>query len=176
MADLFTLTPQIRAVFQSGIDSIINQLGRPCKLYLDGKKSPCPNCYFDAVAGRSTGVYNGTGPRPFTRPPCPVCKGTGYDPATAVVEEVRTFTVQRNVKPASVLPLDTIVTPNSLALIKGYAADLPVVLAAHYVVLDYTNAVYLADKYQLYKGTSPTLTGSIVAGRYFTALLQKVEG
>ena len=37
----------------------------------------CNNCFWDSVGQRSTGQYNGTGPKPFTNGKCPVCKGTG---------------------------------------------------------------------------------------------------
>jgi hypothetical protein len=173
---LFTLTPAIRQIYQDGIDTVIDQLGQPCKLVLDGVRAPCPNCPFDAAQGRSAGVYNGTGPYPFTRPPCPVCGGTGYDPATLWREEIRSFTIERDVKPPFVLDPGRVVRPGSLAKIKGFAADLPLVLQMRHVVLDYRNAVYLLEKYQLYHGAAPTPTGSIVRGRYFTALLEKVEG
>jgi hypothetical protein len=40
-------------------------------------ESACPNCHYDAVLHTGTGIYNETGPQPFTGPVCPVCENHG---------------------------------------------------------------------------------------------------
>ncbi len=50
----------------------------PCRLiYPQTKWTICPNCKINPVTGKSSGEYNGTGPKPFTKAPCPVCQGEG---------------------------------------------------------------------------------------------------
>ena len=37
----------------------------------------CPNCVFDQTNGNGSGVYNTTGPQPFSGGTCPVCSNIG---------------------------------------------------------------------------------------------------
>jgi len=58
--------------------ALINQLGKNVHLEFDPIKTPCPNCTFDTVRNRSTGIYIPGGPREFKRGrKCPWCKGRG---------------------------------------------------------------------------------------------------
>lgn len=56
-----------------------NDLGQQVLLYLSDTEAECPNCYFDKVNRRSSGVCKvGVGsPNYFTVGRCPVCKGRG---------------------------------------------------------------------------------------------------
>jgi hypothetical protein len=66
------------SIYQSRIDALINQLGVNVELEFDPEVTPCPNCKYDGIRKRSTGIYNGTGPEPFVRGRiCPVCRGRG---------------------------------------------------------------------------------------------------
>jgi len=66
-------------IYQSRIDALINQLGKNVYLEFDPVKSPCPNCEYDTLRNRSTGIYKAGGPRPFGRGrKCPYCKGRGF--------------------------------------------------------------------------------------------------
>lgn len=170
---LFTIDPATKQLIMDGFDTMIVVLGKDCKLILDGDKSPCPNCYFDAVSMRSSGVYNGTGPRSFGEPPCPVCRGTGYDPNTLIREEIIKFSIRRNLKPSQVYPPGTLTRPVTLARIKGFATDLPIVLQAKYIILDYVNAKYMNERYKPI--SEPSLTGNIVDSRYFIRYLERSE-
>lgn len=65
-------------IYQSRIDALINQLGKNVYLEFDPIRDSCPNCEFDSIRRRSTGVYKIGGPRPFARGrQCPYCKGRG---------------------------------------------------------------------------------------------------
>lgn len=169
---LFNFDDSIRQLYTDGIDTLIFYIGRPCKLIFDGVRGPCPNCVVDPAANRSTGIYNGTGEYPFTIPPCPVCRGSGVDPATLERAEVRTFLIERNIKPNAVYPAN-LTRPGGIARIKGHIDDLPLVIQCKSIVLDYQNAEYLSDRYV--KLDEPTPQGSIVAGKYFQAHLQRSE-
>lgn len=65
-------------IYQDRIDALINQLGKNIYLEFDPVREPCPNCTYDTIRKRSTGIYKTGGPRPFTRGRrCPYCKGKG---------------------------------------------------------------------------------------------------
>jgi len=66
-------------IYQSRIDALINQLGKNVYLEFTPIREPCPNCEYDTMRKRSTGVYKAGGPRPFARSrKCPYCKGRGF--------------------------------------------------------------------------------------------------
>jgi len=66
-------------IYQSRIDALINQLGKNVYLEFDPIRAPCPNCEYDTIRKRSTGIYVIGGPRPFARGrKCPYCKGRGF--------------------------------------------------------------------------------------------------
>lgn len=66
-------------IYQSRIDALINQLGKNVYLEFDPIRESCPNCTYDTIRKRSTGVYKTGGPRPFSRGrKCPYCKGHGF--------------------------------------------------------------------------------------------------
>lgn len=72
------ITDALIQVYQSSIDSLINQLGKNIYLEFDPIRGPCPNCTYDTVRKRSTGIHISGGPRPFARGRrCPYCKGRG---------------------------------------------------------------------------------------------------
>lgn len=74
------LKSSLIAIYQSRIDALINQLGTNVHLEFDPIRIPCPNCTFDTIRKRSTGIYIPGGPRPFSRGRrCPWCKGRGFE-------------------------------------------------------------------------------------------------
>jgi hypothetical protein len=165
--------PTISALVQDGIDTMILELGKDCKIVVEGDKAQCPNCLFDSSAEKSAGVYNGTGPRTFTRPPCPICGGTGYDPTTSEAVIIKKFSIRRNVRPSEVLVPGQITKAITIARIKGYVTDIPSLANMKYIILDYLNEKYTTERYV--KLTDPSPTGNLVAGRYFIMYLQKVQ-
>jgi hypothetical protein len=170
MPDLFVITDDIRNLAQGAIDSMINQLGKPCKLIYEPARTPCTNCYLDATTNLSSGQYNGTGPIPFTRGKCPVCGGAGYLPEEVERFDVVTMTVIWQPKAYRYFGPDVQV-PDSLIILKGYVADLPKVLQAKYVIPDYQNQVYQSSRFVKWKEPHPQ--GSIVKNRYFRSFWQR---
>ncbi|UCG02427.1 MAG: hypothetical protein JSW11_00245 [Candidatus Heimdallarchaeota archaeon] len=66
-------------VYQDCLDSLINQLGKNVILNFMPQKIECPNCEYDTLRRRSTGVYKTGGPRPFLfKTKCPYCHGVGF--------------------------------------------------------------------------------------------------
>lgn len=74
------IKPSLISIYQSRIDALINQLGKNVYLEFDPIRGPCPNCTYDTLRKRSTGIYKTGGPRPFARGrKCPHCKGRGFE-------------------------------------------------------------------------------------------------
>ena len=73
------------ALFKFYVKGIRSDFGRSITLHIPGPKNDCPNCLFDPVNKRSTGMYKPKTPYPASIPGpfnfvggiCPVCNGTG---------------------------------------------------------------------------------------------------
>ena len=66
------------ARYNKVIDNLRDDIGRIVYIIISSSTSTqCPNCLYDVVNKRSAGMYNGTGPQPFTNGKCPVCSGVG---------------------------------------------------------------------------------------------------
>jgi len=80
------ITADMKTLYTNMIDSLLEAtaLTVPCRLvYGETDWTLCPNCTYDPVNNRSSGIYNGTGPRSFTRGMvCPICNGRGKTPPT----------------------------------------------------------------------------------------------
>lgn len=73
------ISDELIDIYQSRIDAVINQLGKSVLLEYTPIKTPCPNCEFEMIRGRSRGIYKIGGPIPFARGrQCPYCKGRGF--------------------------------------------------------------------------------------------------
>lgn len=73
------LTPVLMQQYEKTVRYLREDIGDIIYVTLrkDTNQTQCNNCLWDIEAQRSTGVYNGTGPKPFTNGKCPVCKNTG---------------------------------------------------------------------------------------------------
>lgn len=174
MADLFSLDPQTLATVENGIDSLIHQLGKMCKLIYDTNETQCSNCIFDPINRRSTNRYNGVGPQPFNTGRCPVCHGTGFLPGGSVTTDTVQLLIDWTPKPWLYIdPKNTTDGrfPMGLVSTKGFVADLPKIIQAKYIVIDYLNAKYSTNRFVLYD--QPTLQGNIVKSKFFVALWQR---
>jgi hypothetical protein len=167
MAKLFTITAGIRRLSQNAIDTMIDQLGKDCLLVFDSQETQCPNCIYDSIRKTSAGRYNGTGPVPFTRPPCPVCHGKGLIDPTPTTKVVR-FLIDWQPKPW--LYVDTTGTrmPDGAIRAKGYVSEMDSVLQCKHMIVDYKNNTFENNKFVLLGEPNPS--GNIVANRYFTSL------
>jgi hypothetical protein len=166
VAKLFKITPAIRRLSANAIDTMIDQLGKDCLLAFDSGDVQCPNCYYDSNRKASSGKYNGTGPKPFTRPPCPVCHGSGMITGQATSRVVR-FLIDWQPKPWRYLGNTTATAPQGLVQTKGYVQDMDSVIQAKYIVIDYQNAEFINNRFKLWG--EPIPQGNIVPNRYFIA-------
>lgn len=167
MARLFTITPAIRRLSMNAIDTMIDQLGKDCLLVFEAGESKCPNCNYDAARGASGGVYNGTGPRPFARPPCPVCRGAGVVVAQPVTKVIRCL-IDWQPKTYQLFDSTGARAPQGLLSTKGYVSVMDSVIQCHHMIVDYLHADFENNRFTLWG--EPTPSGNIVANRYFTAM------
>jgi hypothetical protein len=176
MADLFELDDQTLATVQQGIDSLIHQLGKWCKIIYEFDKVQCNNCLFDSSAQKSSGRYNGVGPKPFQGGRCPVCHGTGYIPGGGTRSDIVQFLIDWQPKPWLFLgPNSTELAkiPRGLVQTKGFVTDLPKARQAKYLIVDYANASPdSSNRYALWG--EPLITGNIARNRYFVAFWQRI--
>lgn len=174
MADLFSLDAQTLATVQNGIDSLIHQLGKMCKLVSDTERQLCNNCNFDSVTQRSSNIYNGVGPKPFRGGKCPVCHGSGFLPGTQGTTDIVQLLVDWQPKPYQLLEaagsLERL--PAGLVHTKGFVTDMPKIIQAKYMIIDYANATYQSNRFTKYG--EPTPSGNIVKARYFICLWQRM--
>lgn len=177
MADLFELDPQTLATVELGIDSLIHQLGKWCKLIYVFDQVQCNNCLFDSVARKSSGRYNGVGPKPFQGGRCPVCHGSGYIPGEGPQEELIQLLIDWQPKPWLFMGLpysNMEKIPQGMVQTKGFAADMPKLMQAKYLIVDYANALFTSNRFVLWG--QPVLTGNILKSKYVVSFWQRYEG
>lgn len=173
MSDLFQLDAETLATVENGIDSLIHQLGKQCQIIYESDRQICPNCIFDSNNKRSTNKYNGVGPKPFQTGRCPVCKGSGYLPGQQSTFEVVQLLIDWQPKPW--LFVDPNVTvPQGMVSTKGFIADMPKVLQAKYIIIDYQNANYTSNRFV--RWGEPVAQGNIVKSKYFLCFWQRYGG
>lgn len=74
------ITQQFKDTYSSMINAMLEDeaMTTPCRLIYESSKTEiCPNCNINPVSGKSSGVYNGSGPISFIQGKCPVCLGEG---------------------------------------------------------------------------------------------------
>ena len=126
----FQISENLIRVYQDGIDSIIDQLGRDVTLILPQKEDDCPNCGYDAMRKRSNNKYNASNPNPagpLNKPfvngqVCPVCQGRGKLKSTKRIKVIKA-TVRWNPKDYVVDDSGKMVNMvyNNMCKIKTYA-------------------------------------------------------
>lgn len=74
------ITADMKALFNNAISSLLEStaLTVPCQfIFADTDFIECPNCFFDAMSGRSSNIYRPGGPIDFNYGNCPYCYGIG---------------------------------------------------------------------------------------------------
>jgi hypothetical protein len=64
-------------LYKKYTESIIDDLGKTISVYTKDTNIRCNNCKYDEIHQCSSGEYNGTGPKSFSGPVCPVCSAKG---------------------------------------------------------------------------------------------------
>ena len=152
-----TATIQIKAslitTYQTLIDDLIDQLGKDVLLEFDPIRAPCPNCEYDIVRKRSTGVYKVGGPRPFARGrQCPYCKGHGFT-ETEVNKTIKCLT-KWNPNDAEDFGI-VVEQKQGIVRLKTYLTEADDLMRTKTIVVDYDIVSQMKLRVRLIKGPIP---------------------
>ena len=147
------ITDTLIGIYQARIDALINQLGKNIYLEFDPILSRCPNCTYDTMRKRSTGIYITGGPRPFARGRrCPYCKGKGLL-ETAVNKCIKCL-IKWN--PQDAKNFDIAVTKNhGLVRLKTFLTEADDLKRAKTVIVNHDIADKMKLRMRLVKGPTP---------------------
>lgn len=140
-------------IYQGGIDALINQLGKNIRLIFDPIIDPCPNCLYDTLRKRSTGIYRNGGPRPFKRGrKCPYCKGRGL--LETSVEKCIKCLVKWN--PRELKKYDiSVENKKGVVRLKTYLTLIDDIVGANTAIIDYDNVDVVKLTVIKIKGPTP---------------------
>lgn len=162
------LVPQsVFDAYYATVDSFTNDdFGIACTVIYPAKKTVCPNCIYDSLNKRSSGVYKAGGPISFTVGPCPFCAALGY----TSVQDTDSIKLRCYFNPKYWVkfPGVEINAPNTMAQIYGHIIDLPKINRADYMRLA-TNELGYAS-YDFILAGEPRLHG-FRKNKYFIAML-----
>ena len=165
MGVLFTINDDAYSFTKQGLDDIIEEFGKPCRLVYPPLEEECTNCEYDPHGNKSANRWITGGPMPFTAgTPCPMCGGQGkkfveqYDDVKMVVEwSIKNFVSL----PGEIrLPYGAIQTFSYITL-------LPNILQAQYLIAQ-TNVAHMRQ-YRFKLLGEPADVGNIVQDRYLYA-------
>lgn len=168
----FSISDDVVNTHEWVADFFIDQLGVWCKLVYPEIDSECPNCFLDLDTKRSTNIYNGTGPYPFTNNTiCPYCGGVGRlsAPSTENIR-LRVYYSPKDWVKLEGLPL---VSPDGMAQVIGYMADLPKFERAQYIIIN--NNVKTMREYRVVRA-GEALPWGFRQNRYFVQMVKRGNG
>lgn len=163
MGVLFTLTPAIRQVTQQALDDLLDELAKDCKLYYTPTKEFC-GC-------DGNFLLNGVQvPTPLVSV-CPQCGGTGY----REVEHTETIQMSVAVKPDQfwIKVPGKLQIPDGMIQTKCYIEDVIKIKRAKEMELQPELDAVVRNRYML--ASEPVDISSIVQGRYFISIWQRVQ-
>lgn len=148
------LVPQaVFDIYKTVVDDMINSsFGVNCKLIYPAIKVSCGNCVYDTMNNRSSNIYNGTGPVPFTFGICPWCDGLGFKetPQTEIIK-LRIYFARKNW--IKVGPMINIPDGSLQAL--GFLSDLPKIKQAQQMEANSNQSGFGQMLYKLYGEPTP---------------------
>lgn len=142
------ISPAIDKLFRERITDVVKALSKRSifNLVIPSGPTQCPNCGWDSVEETSNGVYNGTGPQPFTGRTCPVCQGAGKlvtltrRRIDATIQWIRTDKNGRDVLPQADLT-------DQFARVKILSRDRSAAEEADYFEIDGKKVVLVGDMF-----------------------------
>ena len=165
---LFTISDELIGVYQSGIDALINQLGKTVEVRYPPKITDCNNCVYDSIGKKSANVYSSGGPAPFIGV-CPLCQGTGKK-ETFPSENIVCL-VEWNPKDYKKYDID-IRQQNNICKVKTYASHIPKILKAVEFIVD--AKVGNLSSYRCKLLREPVLTG-LQQSRYCLCFMELID-
>ena len=129
----------VDALYKDALQGVMHDLGQKAifVIVFPANKGQCSNCIYNPVNKVGSGVYNNTGPKPFTGKVCPVCENAG------TVETIK----RRKIPDATVAysrlhnaDANTPMMPGQLpfgyARVKVFVRYFPLLLQAEYFLVD----------------------------------------
>jgi hypothetical protein len=165
----FTIPEELYDEHEWCVDGMIASFGNNCQLVYPPKDTQCDNCKIDPISGRSTDIYNGTGPIPFNDfSLCPKCNGSGrlLDSQTEIIK-LRVYWNPKNWISIGT----TIQIPDGSVQVIGYLTDLPKLERAKEIILNSDTSAIKTLRTVL-QG-EPQLWG-FRQTRYFVAFLKRI--
>jgi hypothetical protein len=154
-------------MIQSLFDS---ELARTCTVVYPAIKTECPNCNINPFTNTSNGIYNGTGPRPFTNGGiCPLCQGRGVLEVTTT-EDI-TVLVYLDKKTLMDMKINVDVE-DGVILVEGKDADWEKVYRSDYIIL---LPEYPEQKQEKYMRNSPRIPKGFGKNAFWSAQFVRAE-
>jgi hypothetical protein len=167
------ITQNFKNLYNNAIDHLISKKGLavPCSIIYDSlKQSTCPNCIFDPIQGRSSNMYNGSGPAAFANHSiCPVCNGNGLIDMTA--SETVYLALIFDSKYWFNWNSKTVNIPNNMAQSICNINLLPKLQNAKEIILDTTTSAYGDRRYT--RVNEPEICG-LGNNRYIITMWEKI--
>jgi hypothetical protein len=141
---MFEVPQTVFDTYNAAVSAMIDSnFGIECTILYPPIKTNCTNCFVDNMTGRSTGIYNGTGPIPFNGMFCPYCNGAGGVSTT----EQDIIKLRCYFTPKSWIKIHTDITvPDGSIQTIGHIEDVLKVRRANYLLVN-----TLVDDYGQYK-------------------------
>lgn len=169
MANLFTLTNQVKSVAQNAIDSLIDQLGKDCLLIYPPTPIACPNCIPDPIGNKSSNKWITGGPMEFYNGPCPVCNGEGvrYDNHTETIRQL----ISSEPSKFFIKPPAGIQIPDGMIQCKTYFSHINKIVQSQEMVLQPSVQNTIRWRYKLVG--EPVDVGNIIQNRYIVSIWRR---
>jgi len=147
------------------------EIGSQCTLMYPPIDSECSNCYFDPNSGRSNNIYRVGGLVPFTNhTTCPMCGGEGRS-ITEKTEDVR---LRVYTDPSHWVETGIqLKSPNGIAQVIGYMADLPKIERADKIIL---HSELQEIKRWIVQAEGEAIPWGFRGNRYFVMFVKRVGG
>jgi hypothetical protein len=170
MARIFEITQSIRDLATAAFSDLLDQLGKPCKLFYPPRMKACSNCIADPIGHKSTNRWLRGGPVEFPFGSiCPLCGGQG-----AIAEEVSetvNLLVTQDVTKFEKIGISNVNLPDGIIQTKGYLSDLSKILKCDYIIVNTNIQNIITQRYKLF--SEPVSPGNISQNVFFICLWQR---
>jgi len=164
------ITDDLIEIYQSRIDALINQLGKNVLLEFNPLNLPCPNCIYDPINNRSSGVYKTGGPAQFSRgQKCPYCKSVGF--LQEIPTECIKCLIKWNPKEAENYGI-SVASGKDVVRLKSFLTDGDSLIRAKTAILNYDVQSVIKLRARLIKG--PNIVG-LRESRYIITFWELID-
>jgi len=172
MGKLFSIDDEVRSIIQDGLDDLITELGKMCRLvYPSTRWESCDNCVYDPIGQKSSNRWRTGGSIPFPNgTACPQCNGKGRR-SVVFYEDIK-FLCELNPR-NFIVPISglNIRVPHGLLQTKGFLTDSKKVEKCEQLLYDIENTELGGRAYKLV--SEPGDKSNIIQGRYFICVWER---